>query len=75
MAGRVDELALENALVLLSTQPTKDGYAGDQTLFAPAFTASEEELTEMVDRFAGVLRGVWSEVEGRLESAPIGGRA
>jgi hypothetical protein len=28
----------------------------------------------MVDRFAGVLRAVWSEVEGRLESAPVGGR-
>jgi adenosylmethionine-8-amino-7-oxononanoate aminotransferase len=74
VAGRVDEVALEEGLILLSTQPTRDGYAGDQTLFAPAFTAPEEELAEMVDRFAGVLRAVWSEVEGRLESAPVGGR-
>ena len=59
---------------LVAAQPTRDGYAGDQTLFAPAFTTPEEELAEMIDRFASVLRAVWSEVEGRLESAPVGGR-
>jgi hypothetical protein len=74
VAGRIDERALDHGLVLLSTQPTRDGYAGDQSLFAPAFTAPEEDLAEMVERFATVLREVWSEVEGKLESAPVGGR-
>jgi adenosylmethionine-8-amino-7-oxononanoate aminotransferase len=69
VAGKIDETALEgHALLLLSTQPTRDGYAGDQTLFAPAFTATDEELAEMVERFATVVREVWSQVEGRLEA-------
>jgi adenosylmethionine-8-amino-7-oxononanoate aminotransferase len=74
VAGRIDERALEHGLILLSTQPTRDGYAGDQSLFAPAFTARDEDLAEMVERFAAVLREVWSEVEGKLETAaPVGG--
>jgi adenosylmethionine-8-amino-7-oxononanoate aminotransferase len=70
VAGKIDELALENGLVLLSTQPTGDGYAGDQSLFAPAFTASDDELAEMVERYVGVVRGVASVVERELETAP-----
>ena len=61
-------LALEHGLIVLSTQPTRDGYAGDQTLFAPAFTATDEELAEMVERFAAVAREVWGEVEGKLQA-------
>ena len=75
VAGRIDETALnEHGLVLLSTQPTRDGYAGDQSLFAPAFTATEEELAEMVERFAAVVREVWSGVEATLDAAvPVAG--
>jgi adenosylmethionine-8-amino-7-oxononanoate aminotransferase len=58
VAARIDDLALERGLVILSTQPTRDGYAGDQSLFAPPFTTSDEELEEMVSRFAGVVREV-----------------
>jgi adenosylmethionine-8-amino-7-oxononanoate aminotransferase len=68
VAGKIDATALEHRLVVLSTQPTRDGYAGDQTLFAPAFTATDEELAEMVGRFATVAREVWSAVEGKLQS-------
>jgi adenosylmethionine-8-amino-7-oxononanoate aminotransferase len=68
VAARIDATALEHGLIVLSTQPTRDGYAGDQTLFAPAFTATDEELTEMVERFAAVAREVWGTVEGKLES-------
>ena len=63
VAGKIDDLALERGLVILSTQPTGDGYAGDQSLFAPAFTSSDEELAEMVARFAAVVR----EIAGRVE--------
>ncbi len=75
VAGRIDDLALERGLVVLSTQPTGDGYAGDQSLFAPAFTATDEELGEMVARFADVVRDVSTQVEGELTSAavPAGG--
>jgi adenosylmethionine-8-amino-7-oxononanoate aminotransferase len=71
VAARIDETALERGLILLSTQPTRDGYAGDQSLFAPAFTAEDDELAEMVERFAAVLREVWAAVEGKLEAAPV----
>jgi adenosylmethionine-8-amino-7-oxononanoate aminotransferase len=69
VAGRIDDLALDNGLVILSTQPTGDGYAGDQSLFAPAFTATDVELEEMVERFAVVVREVASQVEHELEGA------
>ena len=72
VAGRVDDAALAAGLVTLSTQPTRDGYAGDQSLFAPSFTAADEELAEMVTRFAASVRGVADEVELELarEDAP-----
>jgi hypothetical protein len=69
VAGRVDDAAFERGLVTLSTQPTRDGYAGDQSLFAPPFTTTEEELAEMVERFAAAVREVAGEVESRLEAA------
>jgi len=66
VAGRIDDVALERGLVILSTQPTGDGYAGDQSLFAPPFTTTDEELAEMVSRFAGVVRDVADAVEREL---------
>jgi adenosylmethionine-8-amino-7-oxononanoate aminotransferase len=66
LAGRIDDVALEHGLVTLSTQPTGDGYAGDQSLFAPAFTATDEELAEMVARFAAVVDEVAVHVEREL---------
>jgi adenosylmethionine-8-amino-7-oxononanoate aminotransferase len=73
VAGRIDDAALESGLVTLSTQPTRDGYAGDQSLFAPPFTSSDDELAEMVSRFAAAVRRVAREVEGELAtaSAPV----
>jgi adenosylmethionine-8-amino-7-oxononanoate aminotransferase len=69
-AARIDEAAFERELITLSTQPTRDGYAGDQTLFAPPFTTSDEELGEMVARFADAVRAVADEVERDLERTP-----
>ncbi len=66
VAGRIDDVALENGLVILSTQPTGDGYTGDQSLFAPPFTTTDEELAEMVARFAAVVRRVAAEVQMEL---------
>ena len=71
VGGRIDAAAFDRGLIVLSTQPTRDGYAGDQTLFAPAFTATDEELGEMVSRFADVVHQVAEEVEPDL----IGRRA
>jgi adenosylmethionine-8-amino-7-oxononanoate aminotransferase len=67
IASRIDDVALnEHALVTLSTQPTGDGYAGDQSLFAPAFNATDEELSEMVARFAASVQEVAEYLEGAL---------
>ena len=69
VAGRIDGAALANGLVTLSTQPTGDGYAGDQSLFAPPFPTTDEELAEMVDLLAASVREVASEVERELGGA------
>ncbi|HEY6679628.1 MAG TPA: aminotransferase class III-fold pyridoxal phosphate-dependent enzyme [Actinomycetota bacterium] len=66
VAGRIDDVAFERGLITLSTQPTRDGFAGDQSLFAPAFTATDEELAEMVSRFAEVVGHVAEDVGREL---------
>jgi len=72
VAGRIDTVAFEKGLITLSTMPTRDGYAGDQSLFAPPFTTTDDELAEMVSRFADTVRRVAEEVESELsESQPL----
>ena len=66
VARRVDLMAMDLGLIVYSTMPTRDGYAGDQTLFAPPFTTSDEELTQMVARFAETIRNVAQAIEGRI---------
>jgi adenosylmethionine-8-amino-7-oxononanoate aminotransferase len=66
VAGRIDVAAFDRGLITLSTQPTRDGFAGDQTLFAPPFTTSDDELAEMLRRFAEAVRHVAAEVEAQL---------
>ena len=70
-AGRVDDVAFEHGLITYSTMPTRDGFAGDQTLFAPPFTTTDAELAEMVDRFASAVRLVAKELESKLEARPV----
>lgn len=70
VGARIDEAAFERGLIVLSTQPTRDGYAGDQTLFAPQFTATDEELAEMVSRFGDTVRHVAEGVERELSAHP-----
>ena len=73
VARRIDETALANGLCVYSTQPTADGWAGDQTLLAPAFVASEDELAEMIERLDRTVRTVQAEVERELSAsgAPV----
>jgi adenosylmethionine-8-amino-7-oxononanoate aminotransferase len=70
VAGRIDDVSFERGLITLSTQPTRDGYAGDQTLFAPPLTTTDDELAEMVSRFAGAVRSVAEDVEAELSASP-----
>ncbi|MDP9327452.1 MAG: aminotransferase class III-fold pyridoxal phosphate-dependent enzyme [Actinomycetota bacterium] len=68
VGARIDDAAFERGLIVLSTQPTRDGYAGDQTLFAPPFTTTDEELAEMVSRFADTVQQVAGGVERELNA-------
>jgi len=54
----VERTALEHGVLVLTTHSTPDGYTGDQVLLAPAFVATDQELTEMVDRFASAVAEV-----------------
>jgi adenosylmethionine-8-amino-7-oxononanoate aminotransferase len=60
-------LAMDLGLIVYSTMPTRDGYAGDQTLFAPPFTTTDAELTRMVERFAQTIRSVARSIEAELK--------
>ena len=57
-AALVDDTALEHGLLVTSTHPQADGFAGDQVLLAPAFTATEDDLPEMVERLGSTLEHV-----------------
>jgi adenosylmethionine-8-amino-7-oxononanoate aminotransferase len=67
VARRVDLTAMDLGLIVYSTMPTRDGYAGDQTLFAPPFTTSDRELSQMVERFAETMRAVSRSIESKLK--------
>ena len=50
---------------MTSSHSTPDGFTGDQTLIAPAYVATDEELADMVERFAATI----SDVESRVKNA------
>jgi hypothetical protein len=70
VGARVDDAAFRRGLITLSTQPTRDGYAGDQTLFAPPFPTPDEDLAEMVSRFASAVHEVTEAIEPDLAGYP-----
>jgi adenosylmethionine-8-amino-7-oxononanoate aminotransferase len=65
-ARRIDLAAMDLGLIVYSTMPTRDGYAGDQTLFAPPFTTTDSDLSQMVERFADTIRAVARAIEPEL---------
>lgn len=75
-ATLVDDTAFEHGLLVTSTHSTPDGYAGDQTLLAPAYTSTDDELAQMVERFAVTVREVEQKVKKALAglSGPGGAR-
>jgi adenosylmethionine-8-amino-7-oxononanoate aminotransferase len=72
-AGLVDDTAFAHELLVTSTHPQADGYAGDQTLLAPAFTSTDAELAKMVDRLAATIEDVERQIRATLERAPAPG--
>ena len=72
VARRIDNEALARDLIVYSTQPTSDGYTGDQTLLAPAFVSSDQELDTIVERITDTVHEVENQVKqelGRVNSA------
>jgi hypothetical protein len=69
VASLVDDTAFEHGLLVTSTHPQADGYAGDQTLLAPAYVSTDEELTEVVDRFRATIESVERSIKDSLAAA------
>ena len=65
-AELVDQLAYEHGVLVTSSHSTPDGYTGDQTLLAPAYTSTDEELAQMIERFASALADVEQNVKESL---------
>ena len=70
-ASLVDDTAFGLGLLVSSTHSTKDGYAGDEVLLAPAYTSSDAELAEMVERFAGTIASLERTVLHQLGRQPV----
>lgn len=62
----VDDIAFELGLLVSSTHSTPDGFAGDEVLLAPAYTSTDEELDEMVQRFKATIDAVEKAVAEKL---------
>jgi adenosylmethionine-8-amino-7-oxononanoate aminotransferase len=71
-AALVDDTALEHGLLVTSTHPQADGYAGDQVLLAPAYVATDDELGQMVERFRDAIADVERTVKQRLAGGGVG---
>jgi adenosylmethionine-8-amino-7-oxononanoate aminotransferase len=69
-ASLVDDTALEHGVLVTSTHPQADGFAGDQTLVAPAFVSTDDELAQMVERIAATV----GDVERRVKASLSAGR-
>jgi adenosylmethionine-8-amino-7-oxononanoate aminotransferase len=66
VATLVDEVAFEHGLLVSSTHSNADGFTGDEVLMAPAFTSTEDELKQMVERFAESIEAVEKMVKEKL---------
>jgi adenosylmethionine-8-amino-7-oxononanoate aminotransferase len=71
VASIVDDTACAHDLLVTSSHPQADGFAGDQTLLAPAYVSTDDELAEMVGRFRATLE----DVQRSIEEALAGGGA
>jgi adenosylmethionine-8-amino-7-oxononanoate aminotransferase len=71
-AAALEASALDHGVLVTATHPQADGFAGDQLLLAPAFTSTDEELAEMIDRVTASVRDVARTVTDHL-SRPTSG--
>jgi adenosylmethionine-8-amino-7-oxononanoate aminotransferase len=69
VASLVDDTAFEHGLLVTSTHPQADGFAGDQVLLAPAYTSTDAELGQMVERLAATVEDVERTITSALSNA------
>jgi len=60
IAGKLKSAAFENGLIVYPSGGTADGIKGDHVLIAPPFIISEEQLDELVSKFAKSVEDVMS---------------
>ena len=53
---RIEAMALKHGLLVTTTHSTADGYTGDEIVFAPPLTSTDDELAMMLSRLASVLK-------------------
>ena len=69
-AALVDDTAFAHGLLVTATHPQADGYAGDQVLLAPAYTSTDAELAEIVERFVATIGDVERTIKSSLKNPP-----
>jgi adenosylmethionine-8-amino-7-oxononanoate aminotransferase len=67
-AARIRTTALEHGLLTYPLPGTIDGHRGDHVLFAPPFICTEDDVDEIVMRFATALRSVFPSVTTHVSS-------
>ena len=73
VASLVDDTAFRHGLLVTSTHPQADGFAGDQTLLAPAYVSTDDELAQIVARFRDTMLDVERSIRDALAAAPAPG--
>jgi adenosylmethionine-8-amino-7-oxononanoate aminotransferase len=58
LCDKVRETAFNNGLIVYPTPGNVDGVRGDQMIVSPPYTATRDELDEIVDKLATSLRQV-----------------
>ncbi len=70
-ASLIDDIAFGLGLLVSSTHSTPDGYAGDEVVLAPAYTSSDAELAQMVERFVAAIASLERTVLRQLGRQPV----
>ena len=62
VSRRIDVAALGRGLIVYSSQPTADGFMGDQTMLAPSFETTAADFAEIARRLRATIEQVSSDV-------------
>ncbi len=72
VSSLVEDTAFAHGLLVTSTHPQGDGFAGDQILLAPAYVSTDAELTEMIGRLHETIADVERAVADSLSGMAAG---